>query len=231
MDFFANACVPAEPPSHEELDRRRRQYEEELLAFQWTQLRHERDTFYASTITPMSAASSLLHLASSTSSESSLPDSICDDEYSDGDDLLNKSVLVYWDGDKRAYSGKVTAVKSMYFVSYDDGDSGWEERETFVVNEFKDTTEKQSSILTLNGVIPCRRTSGCPKMAGHRGACPGTRRCKLISTVMDNLLPAKLAESTVLGKRCRKATCILGDGDGWGARNVASRKWSSNRDS
>ena len=186
--------------SHAELDRYRRLYEEEELAFRWVKLRHERDAFYREIASDRAGANVLLSLSTTTPSEPS---------------DASARVCVYWQGEKRYYPGVVIDRSTRddgtptFHVRYDDGDLAWE-------SDVEDP---------LDPTLPiCRRHSTCWKRKGHPGPCLGTKRVKN-SVGRDAASDAPRDDPVVtVAKRVRQRPTRLTDTD-WGTGQ--SRSWHS----
>lgn len=122
--------------------------------------------------------------------------------------LTGRRVSVYWPAMGETYEGKITKTCSngAVFVQYDDGDAKWE-------------TE-----YSLQPLHRCTRTSGCPKVAGHRGRCLGSKMKKRSTEPAPPKVTLKLTSCSKTGRMVRPFR-KLGDGDGWGT--CADSTWSS----
>ena len=118
------------------------------------------------------------------------------------DSLTQKPVKVWWDGDKRYYQGKI--LKRGVLIKYTDGEVGW-------ASSYESDDESEE-------IVPCKRTPGCPKQAGHVGRC----RAPCFSSGLNKRSLCQTVESNS-SKRLRSEPRRLGHNDSWGLG--AARDW------
>lgn len=217
------SCVPHEPPTHEELDRRRRFLESERIAFEWEKLQRERTTFNAD-------ASSAFHLLELAQPRTIVPmealstEGKSTDENTDvgspvpADSMIGRRVCRYWEGSKRYFPGTVVASNvatgglAAHYVRYDDGEEKWE-----------------SEVEDIDDVPICQRTSACWKRAGHVGKCIGkkciSRRKTSVAVNVNACLEEDDDASTTHGGRAVRMTRHLSQNLSWAI--LGGRKWHS----
>lgn len=211
-----------EPPTHEELDRRRRLLEEERIAFEWHKLQSRRAEFEsvsgpARHLLDFARSERARHLGAPTSAEP--PTDHRDAPQMEGIPFgVGRRVCRYWEGSKRYFTGRVAAVKldegkRAYFVEYDDGDEAWE-------SEVEDPCDPSLQV--------CRRSTGCWKRAGHKGVCIGVKRrpkAHITKVIAEDGASDTRLSGLVETKRARRSPFRLSNDIGWA--RLQSRRWSS----